>query len=136
MSPVPWADAKALLSGAALVSPDRIHWPNDGTFSEPDSGLWLSVTATGDILEPIELGAGAWQEEGRLFVHVLAPAGSGSEDARALAKGVANVYRALGPREVVYFGASIGSGLVSDETGRWWGLTVTINWRWQDFSQP
>lgn len=124
----PWTDAKTLLTNAALGVP--IQYPNDGTWVEPDpsAGLWLSVQMTGDVLFPIELGANAWQEEGRLFVHVMSPAGTGTEAARTLAKSVANVFRGLGPRLVVYKSASIGSGVFADPEGVWWSLAVTIDW--------
>jgi hypothetical protein len=139
-SPAPYNDAVALLQAAGLGV--AIHLQNDGTFTEPQphdpntgaSVLWLAVENTSDILEPIELSGGAWQEEGTLYVFVMAPAGDGTTAARALAKNVSNVFRNLGPRNVVYLGGSIGLGHVDDADGKWWTLPVSVRWRYQDFS--
>lgn len=133
MSPEPWNDARTRLLAANLVPAGHIEWPNE-PFEQPDpaSGLWLSVEAVGDVLAPIEMGGGGWQEEGRLFVHVMVPAFSGSDAARVLAKQVANVFRFTGPNPTRYFGASIGGGERADVEGTLWRLTVVIDWRFQD----
>lgn len=130
-SPAPWNDARAKLGAAGLGVP--IAWPNE-PFSNPEPpALWVAVEMTGDVLAPIELASnGAWQEEGRLYAHVMTPAGWGSDQARALAKSIANVFRGLPPAPVVYYGASIGAGQVADPEGAWWRLTVVIDWRYQD----
>lgn len=127
MSPTPWADARARLEAAALGYP--IEWPNE-PFSTPDLSLWLSVEAEGDVVEPIELGPGAWEERGVFMVHVCAPLGTGSATARQVAKDIANIYRGVNGF-TVYRRASIGAG-ASTEDGRWWVLTVTIDWTYTD----
>ena len=133
MSPEPWNDARHRLLAAALVPPDMIEWPNEPFRQpEPSRGPWLSVESSGDVLAPIELGDGAWVEEGRLYVHVLVPAYSGSRVARELAKGVANAFRGLGPAPTRYYGASIGAGQPDDVDGTTWRLTVVIDWKFQD----
>lgn len=133
----PFDDARTLLNAAALGV--TIHWPNDFTFTEPapldasdNAVLWLAVDCTGQALDPVDIGANVWQEEGTLYVNVMAPAGTGSDDARTLAKNVANVFRNLGPRNVVYLGASIGTGVIEELNGKWWCLPVSIDWRYQD----
>lgn len=130
-SPAPWQDFKAKLLAANLVAADHIEWPNE-PFQAPDGEIWLSVDIAGDVLMPIELGAGVWQEEGASYVHVHVPSFSGADDARELAKQVANVYRDLPPQAVVYLGASIGLGTISDPEGKWWTLSVRIDWKYQD----
>lgn len=130
----PYADARALLKAASLVPPANIAWQNE-PFQEPSgdpAALWLAVECVGTVLDPIEMGGGAWQEEGTLYVHVMVPAGSGTDAARTLAKQVANTFRGLGPRPVIYRGASIGNSAPSDPQGIWWGLTVTVDWIYQD----
>ena len=130
-SPTPYDDAKAIILAANLGVP--IQWQNDGSFHEPQPPtLWLSVDCTSHVLAPIELGGGVWQEEGTLYVHVMAKAGSGTDAARTLAKSVATLFRGLGPRNVVYLGGSIGAGVAEDPQGIWWVLTVTVDWRYQD----
>lgn len=134
MSPTPWNDARSRLLAAGLVPAGMIEFPNE-PFQEPDASTgaaWLSVEAVGDILSPIEMGGGGWQEEGRLFVHVMVPAFSGSDAARTLAKAVANVYRFSGPNPTRYNGASIGGGEKANVEGTLWRLTVILDWKFQD----
>ena len=131
MSPGPWNDARLRLLAGFPSTP--IEWPNE-PFTQPDGVLWLSVETVGDVDIPIEIGGGGWMEEGRLFVHVMAPAFSGSDASRVLAKQVANTFRGIGPNLTVYTGASIGGGERADEQGTLWRLTVVIDWRYQDTS--
>ncbi len=127
MTPAPWTDARNRLVAAALPYP--IEWPNEA-FTTPDLAPWLSVEADGDILEPIELGNGAWEERGTFIVHVIVPLGTGSADARQIAKDIANIYRGV-VGYAVYRRASVGSGVPSED-GKWWVLTVTIEWVYTD----
>jgi hypothetical protein len=127
MSPEPWTDARDRLTAAALGYP--IEWPNEA-FTAPEFSTWLSVEAEGDILEPIELGNGAYEERGVFIVHVLVPLGTGSLAARQIAKDVANIYRGVnGP--TIYRRAVIGSGSPTED-GKWWVLTVNIDWNYTD----
>ena len=130
-SPVPFDDAVAKLQAAALGYP--IALPNE-PFETPDNpvGPWLSVSATSTMLAPADLGADVWQEEGTFYVDVMTPTGSGTSTARELAKQVANVFRGLGPENVVYLSATIGGGSVGTEDGLWFCITVSIDWRYQD----
>lgn len=134
MSPEPWNDAKALLLAANIVDPALIQWPNDPWQNPEPPVPWLKVEAVGHMLEPVDIGADVWQEDGTLYVDVNVPSGSGDSDARVLAKQVANTYRGLGARgvSVSYTSASIGAGEVRPENGNWWTLTVSIDWRYQD----
>lgn len=131
VSPEPWADARARLIAAALGLP--ISWPNE-PFDQPDAsaGAYVEVESTGDVLAPIEYGGGGWQEEGRLYFHVNTPAYTGSDQARAVAKDIANVYRFTGPGPTRYFGAAIGPGQPNETNGAWWTLTVIVDWKYQD----
>lgn len=131
-SPAPFADISAKIEAAALGYP--IAYPNV-PFKRPNPpGPWLRVDVTSNTLAPIELGARVWQEDGTAYVDVFVPAGSGSSTARTIAKDVANVFRGLGPEDVVYLGGSIGQGTIAEVDGMWWCLTVTIDWRYQDIS--
>lgn len=128
-SPVPWTDARTKLIAASLGVP--IEWPNEH-FIAPDTGLWISVDMTSGLLEPIEIGGSIWQEEGTLYVDVLAPLNGGSLDARTLAKQIVNLFRQLPPQPVIYLSAAIGGGRPSARDGRWWELPVSVDWRYQD----
>jgi hypothetical protein len=127
MSPTPWEDARNRLTAAALPYP--IEWPNEA-FAAPEFSAWLSVEAEGDVLEPIELGGGAWEERGVFIVHVIVPLGTGSLAARQIAKDVANIYRGVNGF-TVYRRAVIGSGSPTED-GKWWVLTVNVEWNYTD----
>lgn len=129
-SPVPFDDAVAKLQAAALGYP--IALPNEHFDVPEPPGPWLSVSATSTMLAPSDLGADVWLEEGTFYVDVMIPTGSGTSTARTLAKNVANVFRGLGPEDVVYRSATIGGGSVGTEDGLWWCLTVSVDWRYQD----
>jgi hypothetical protein len=127
MSPEPWTDARNRLTSAALGYP--IEWPNEA-FTAPEFSTWLSVEAEGDILEPIELGNGAYEERGVFMVPVIVPRGTGRLAARQIAKDVANIYRGVnGP--TIYRRAVIGSGSPSED-GKWWVLAVNVDWTYTD----
>lgn len=127
MSPTPWEDARNRLTAAALGY--SIEWPNEA-FSPPDLSAWLSVEAEGDVLEPIEIGGGAWEERGVFIVHVIVPLGTGSLAARQIAKDVANIYRGV-VGYTIYRRAVIGSGSPTED-GKWWVLTVNVEWTYTD----
>jgi|LakMenEpi05Aug10_1017310.scaffolds.fasta_scaffold08665_1 hypothetical protein len=127
MSPEPWTDARNRLTAAALGYP--IEWPNEA-FAAPEFSTWLSIEAEGDILQPIELGNGAYEERGVFIVHVIVPLGTGSADARQVAKNIANIYRGVNGF-TTYTRAVIGSGSPSED-GKWWVLTVNVDWNYTD----
>lgn len=131
-SPAPFNDVKAKLEAANLGYP--IAWPNE-KFDRPQApSTWLHVEITSSVLVPIELGADVWQEEGTAYITVLVPKGSGSDTARTIAKTIANLFRGLGPEDVVYLGAAIGNGSIAGADGVYWPLTVAVDWRYQDLS--
>jgi hypothetical protein len=129
-SPVPFDDALAKLQAANLGY--TIALPNE-QFDVPEPPApWLSVSATSTMLAPADLGANVWQEEGTFYIDVMVPSGSGTSTARTLAKDVANVFRGLGPENVVYLSTAIGSGSVGTDDGLWFCITVSVDWRYQD----
>lgn len=139
-SPAPWNDARAKLQAANLGI--AFAWPNESFTMPPAPGsgpisnelpyMWAAVEMTGFTLAPIEVGAGAWQETGTLYVHIMTPTGWGTDAARTLGKTVANTFRGLPGAPIVYMRASIGDSAAEDEDGAWWRLTVAIDWRYQD----
>ena len=129
-SPDPYYDVVEKLQGAEFGYP--IWLPNEPFTVPKPPRPWIRVSITSDVLQPIELGADVWQEEGTAYVEVVVPAFTGTRIARALAKNIANLFRGLDPAPVVYLGTSIGDGVVQPVDGLWWGLTVAIDWRYQD----
>ena len=135
VSPVPWLDARQIVESSGLL-PGRVRWPNE-PFQPPkvgsDTPLWAEVQDVGEGQLPIELsGNGAWEERGRVLFTIYAPAHSGTLQARRMAKSIANLFRGLPPRPVVYLDASVGSGQIVDEKGNVWGLLLSIGFKYQD----
>lgn len=129
---VPFDDARTLLLAANIVPANRIAWPNEISANPEPPCIWLAVEATSHILDPLDIGANAWREEGTIYFNVMVPAGWGTDDARKTAKLIANVYRGLPPRLVTYRGASIGHGNLSDTEGMVWTITVSIDYVYDD----
>lgn len=129
-SPTPWADARAKIEAAALVPPDRVYWPNEPFVLPEPPAVWLAVESEGDVMAPIELGGRTWQEEGTFYVHVMAPAGQGTAEARVLAEAVMGLFRGLGPASMTYLGGAIGRGGPSDD-GAWWRLSASVDFKFQ-----
>ena len=128
---IPWLDIRSKIEAAAVLPPELTEWPNEN-FRQPIDKVWMSVEAAGDLLQPIGVDGVAWQETGRLYVHIFTPTGQGTVAARTLADKVAAIFRGIpGPNTVVYYGGSIGVGQTADAEGNWWMLTVAWDWRFQ-----
>ena len=105
--------------------------------AETPHGLkaWVLCEIEGRSLSQISMGAGTkpdnlWEEEGTIWLHVHVPAGSGSRAARVLADELAELFRATEEIGAIQFhDMSIGAGQVGQDNGKWWAMTVTINWR-------
>lgn len=127
---VPYDDARSLLLAANLIPPDNIHFANE-PFVQPTDAIWMSVDAYSDQLDMIDLGAGHWQEKGRIIIYLFAPDQTGTDTLRQLAKQVCNVFRGLPPRNPYYHNASVGSGGQSD-LGNFWCLPVSVSFIFED----
>jgi hypothetical protein len=128
-SPAPFNDARARMQAAALGY--EIEWPNE-PFERPNS-IWLAVDAYSDVMEPIELGGGAWGESGVFMVDIMVPLGWGTDVARQLGKDIANVFRGV-TGEVSYRAANIGSGGRDPERGKFYIIPVRVPWVYQDLT--
>lgn len=137
-SPVPWADAVARITAATGAGQPlaglTVEWPNEA-FTRPDQAPFLSVEMAGDGMGAIEMsGTGAWQERGQLFVHILAPTGTGTTAIRAIAKAVSNLFRNVSAEAnaLLYERQSIGMGEPEEDDGPWWVMSVSVEWKYTD----
>lgn len=136
---VPYDDALGLLQAANLGFPiavANIAFDTPSDDATQTNTCWLAFDMIGSVLEPIELGGGAWQEEGYVHIQIVVPSGSGTRFARNVAKMVANVYRNLAPRNVVYFNANLGDDTLDAPDGNWYAIGVSIGYHWQDVPAP
>ena len=111
-----------------------LHWENGGETVPAPPSLYVLVEFTGDTFDQQSLGAGlpsenAWQEAGKLFLKIYAPAGTGSLAARQQARTFADLFRGLELSPDIQFGPmSIGLGEVGEQTVDWWMLPMSISW--------
>lgn len=120
----------------AQWSSTTIAWENE-PFSKPEPPAhWIAVEMQGTLYGQQSIGAGEqadnrWDEEGILWVHIMAPTGEGSSTARQYAKAIADLFRGtmLLSDSLEFMDASIGAGERGDDDGNYWRLTCTIDWR-------
>ncbi|MFT8245198.1 phage tail terminator-like protein [Roseomonas sp. BN140053] len=134
-SPEVWADARVLITAGAAALSLPVAWPNE-TFSPPEPlGPFLAVEVSGDGAEPLELGGGVWVEDGAIHLHVMVPTGWGITQGLQLRKALADGFRGLPPRAVVYDRFTLDPGGM-DEDGNWFRLSLRVAYRYQDIGIP
>lgn len=97
---------------------------------------WVLVEIEGSSYFQMTEGAGTkaanlWREEGLIYLHVHVPANTGSRQARQHADALAELFRTtegIGT-QIQYHDMSIGAGMVGQDNGKWWAMTVTVQWR-------
>lgn len=119
-----------------------IRWPNEGSADPPDPSeypIWVSVIMTGTLYGQETIGAeiqadNRWDEEGILWLHVYAAAGSGEREQRQYCKQLADIFRGLTLLDgnLEFGDASIASGELGDENHAWWRISVDVQWRHMD----
>jgi hypothetical protein len=96
---------------------------------------WVLVEIEGRSMRQLSMGAGTkpenlWDEQGTAYLHVHVPVGSGSRDARVLADGLTQLFKATESVGAIQFeNMSIGSGEIGRDNGKWWSMTVAVDWR-------
>lgn len=128
---------KDYLTSAWTTSP--IAWENE-TFDRPEPPApWVLFEITGTMYDQESIGdspqgANRWDMEGVLFLHVLVPKGTGSLTARQQARMLADLFRGLHliNDNLEFLQASIGEGNPGDQTGAWFRVSVSIDWRLSD----
>lgn len=130
---IPYSDACDLIMAANLLPTDCVHLANE-PYQEPSPpDLFITIDAYSPHINMLDIGAEVYQEQGVIRVLCVAPAGTGTEAVRTLAKDVANVFRDLPPRNPYYLACSIGEGSHA-ENGMWYAIPVSIDFRYGDIS--
>ncbi|WP_454629532.1 phage tail terminator-like protein [Bradyrhizobium cenepequi] len=127
-----------LVTGAWDFSLAPLVYENDG--DGPPSGEvsnWVLVVLTSALYGQQSIGAGEdqagnrWDEDGALWFHVFTPRGTGSREARRIAKGLANMFRGatmLNGR-LEFMDADMGAGDPGAENANYYLISVSIDWR-------
>lgn len=78
-----------------------------------------------------EQGGNRWDESGVLWFHVFVPRGTGSREARRIAKALANLFRGrtLLDDDLEFGDADLGAGDPGQENGNYYLTSVNIDWR-------
>ena len=115
--------------------PDLISWENKHFDLPQSDDPYIAVEVTGNYYGQESIGAetqGAnrWDAEGQLWVHVFVRTGTGSEEARRLAKIAADLFRGtqLLDGDLTFGDAAIGMGAPGDNDGLYWQLSVSVEW--------
>lgn len=125
-----YAAVRALLEAEFTEAP--LVWENEAQ-DAPTDATWVLVEFAGDAFEQTSIGAGErrdnrWVESGIVYLHVMAPRGTGAEAARRVARLLAEVFRdvtELSPN-IEFDRTSIGLGGVSEPDGAFWRLPVSV----------
>ncbi|TAI67579.1 phage tail terminator-like protein [Bradyrhizobium sp. Leo170] len=128
----------ALVPGNWDFSLAPLVYENEG--DGPPSGEvsnWVLVVLNSELYGQQSIGAGIdqaanrWDEDGTLWLHVFTPRGTGSREARRIAKGLANMFRGLTMLNgrLEFMDADMGAGDPGAENANYYLLSVSIEWR-------
>ncbi len=114
-----------------------IAYENDG-FEPPDTQEpFVYVEVVGDVIEQDTFGdpgANEWVEEGAVYLHVMVPNGTGSRDARGIAKRLTDLFREVPIGTMHFERMSIGSGDPGRNFPNFWAMTASIGWYRRDIT--
>jgi hypothetical protein len=117
---------------APLVYENETDGPPAG-----EVAAWVLVVLDTELYGQETIGGGQdagdnrWDERGTLWFHVFTPRGTGSRDARRIAKALANMFRGhrLLSDELEFGNADMGAGDPGAENGNYYLLSVSLDWR-------
>lgn len=112
-----------------------VIYEND-KLSDPDTQTaFVYVEIVGDLLEQDTFGApgqNEWVEDGAAYFHVMVPDGTGSREARAIAKRLSNLFREHPIGTMNFQRMSIGSGEPGKDFPNFFAMTLTIGFDRRD----
>lgn len=113
-----------------------IAWENE-TFVKPNPlAPWVLFEITGTMYDQESIGEGVqadnrWDMEGIIWLHVMVPRNSGSIVARQYAKALADLFRGkqLLADSLEFLECKIGEGAPGEESGTWYRVSTSVDWR-------
>ncbi|EJB02884.1 hypothetical protein Rleg9DRAFT_1698 [Rhizobium leguminosarum bv. trifolii WSM597] len=112
-----------------------VIYEND-TLQDPDTQEpFIYIEVVGDQLEQDTFGApgqNEWVEDGAAYFHVMVPNGTGSREARAIAKRLSNLFRERPVDSMNFQRMSIGSGEPGRDFPNFFAMTLTIGFDRRD----
>ncbi len=107
-------------------------------FELPDTpAAFVYVEVVGDSYWQDTIGipqANEWQEEGAIYLHVMAPAGTGSAQSRQIGDRLMYLFREQQAGDLNFREMSIGAGEPGKQFGNYYAMTVTIAWDRRDIT--
>ncbi|MCV9960733.1 phage tail terminator-like protein [Pararhizobium sp. BT-229] len=119
-----WAETSVLYENDPLEDPDT-------------QAAFVYVEIVGDLYDQDTFGApgqNEWVEEGAVYLHVMVPNGTGSREARAIAKRLTNLFREIPIGTMHFERMSIGSGEPGRDFPNYFAMTATIGWNRRDIT--
>lgn len=112
-------------------------YENEGD-SSPSGEInpWVLVVLNSQLYGQQSIGGGVdqggnrWDEDGTLWFHVFTPRGTGSREARRIAKGLANMFRGMTMLNdrLEFKDADMGAGDPGAENANYYLMSVSIVW--------
>lgn len=98
---------------------------------------WVLVVLDTHLYGQESIGGGTdptqnrWDEDGTLWFHVFSPKGTGSREARRIAKALVNMFRGklLLDDALEFLDADMGAGSPGAENGNYYLLSANVGWR-------
>lgn len=131
-------DSGAWVPGAWDPADGALVYENQGDGAPAgEVATWILVMLNSTLYGQQSIGAGEqadnrWDESGTLWLHVFTPKGTGSVEARRLAKGLANLFRGnntLMNGLLEFMDADLGAGDPGKENANYYLMSVSVDWR-------
>jgi hypothetical protein len=108
-----------------------VVWPNEG--GSADSSMpWVYCEVTGVSTRRIELGIGATEEVGTIWLHIFVPVGTGTVEQKAIAKTLSRLFLLARDSPLTFGEQSSAQGEPGDDDGMLWRQTMTVNYSYQE----
>lgn len=133
-SPSAFAAFKGVLDTyAAGTGALAVRYENDfvQNLLDENTPAWVYVEIYGDSYNQDTMGApgaNVWEETGAVYLHVMVPSGTGSEDARTHANTLLNLFREKPVSNIFMPEMSIGAGDPGRDFPNYFAITATIAW--------
>jgi hypothetical protein len=110
-----------------------VVFPNEE--SATDSSMpWVYVDVSGSLTRRIELGIGATEEVGVIWLHIFVPVGTGTLEARTISKTLSRLFISARDSPVTFGDQSAAQGQKGDDDGMFWLQTMTVNYSYQEMN--
>lgn len=108
-----------------------VVFPNEQTPTD-SSAPWVYVDVSGSLTRRIELGIGAYEERGIIWLNIFVPVGTGVLEAKTIAKTLGRLFLLARDSPVRFGDQSAAQGEPGDDDGMFWRQTMTVTYSYQE----